>query len=59
VANVTLFDVAGRIVLNQTWNASEDATLVLDKNLDNGMYMLSIIAADGQVFKSGVVIANY
>ncbi len=58
VATVQLFDVAGRIVLQQTWSASEDATLVFDKQLDNGMYMLNITAADGQTFTSRVVIAN-
>jgi hypothetical protein len=58
VATVQLFDVAGRVVLQQTWNAREDATLVLDKQLDNGMYMLSITAADGHQFSSRVVIAN-
>jgi hypothetical protein len=55
---VQLFDVAGRIVFNQTWNASEDATLILDKQLDLGVYVLTIIAADGQQFSSRVVIAN-
>jgi uncharacterized repeat protein (TIGR01451 family) len=58
LATLTLFDVAGRIVFTQTWSASEDATLVLDKQLDNGMYMLSITAADGHQFSSRVVIAN-
>jgi hypothetical protein len=58
VATVQLFDVAGRKVLQQTWSASEDATLVFDKQLDNGMYMLNITAADGQTFTSRVVIAN-
>jgi len=58
VATVQLFDVAGRVVLQQTWNPSEDATLVLDKQMDNGIYMLSITAADGQTFTSRVVIAN-
>ncbi len=58
MATVMLFDVAGRVVLQQSWSASQDATLVLDKNLDNGMYMLNITAADGQTFTSRVVIAN-
>ncbi len=58
VATVQLFDVAGRIVFTQTWNPSEDATLVLDKQLDNGIYMLSITAGDGHQFSSRVVIAN-
>ncbi len=58
VATVLLFDISGRIVLQQTWSASEDATLVFDKQLDNGMYMLNITAADGQTFTSRVVIAN-
>jgi hypothetical protein len=45
-------------VLQQTGNASEDATFVFDKQLDNGMYMLNITAADGQTFTRRVVIAN-
>jgi hypothetical protein len=58
MATVMLFDISGRIVLQQTWSASEDATLVFDKQLDNGMYLLSITAANGQTFTSRVVIAN-
>jgi hypothetical protein len=58
LATVQLIDVAGRIVFTQTWSASEDATLVLDKQLYNGLYMLSITAADGQQYSSRVVIAN-
>jgi hypothetical protein len=58
LATVQLVDIAGRVVLNQTWSASEDATLILDKQLDLGLYVLTIIAADGQQFSSRVVIAN-
>ncbi len=58
LATVQLVDIAGRVILNQTWNASEDATLVLDKQLDLGLYMLNITAGDGQQFSSRVVIAN-
>ncbi len=58
VATVQLLDVAGRVVFTQTWSANEDATLVLDQQLDNGMYMLNITAADGQQYSSRVVIAN-
>jgi len=58
VATVYLVDIAGRIVVQQTWNAGEDATLILDKQMDNGIYLLTITAADGQTFTSRVVIAN-
>jgi len=30
----------------------------LDKQMDNGIYLLTITAADGQTFTSRVVIAN-
>jgi hypothetical protein len=58
LATVQLVDIAGRVILNQTWNASEDATLVLDKQLDLGLYVLTITAADRQQFSSRMVIAN-
>jgi hypothetical protein len=58
LVTVQLVDIAGRIVLEQKWSANEDATLVLDKQLDLGLYVLTITAADGQQFSSRVIIAN-
>ncbi len=55
VAQVQLIDIAGRVVLQQTWNAKENATLVLNKQLDHGVYVLTI-SANGYQFSERVVV---
>ena len=55
IAHVQLIDIAGRVVLQQMWNTKENATLVLDKQLDHGVYVLTI-STNGQRVSERVVI---
>ncbi len=57
VAHVKLMDMAGRIVLQQTWNAQEEATLVLNERLEYGIYVLTISANRNQ-FSERLIIGG-